>query len=561
MDTSHLPRPRIVPKQQPHQSNPGTQQAGVYPPAAPAGPVKLRLQDNNQKIVVDDVLEISFRRTVRVPDNQQISGLPPDLGPMKLTNVDHIGPRLPETMRKKGGLLLPMHEPSVPSEDMEDMADESFIVPHVEKEAMWIDFQFKACQIVDSQYAIKIFTGGVNAISGEPEFQRTNSEMEPWQYKQFRQDYIVVPGQIWLDGIATGSGKVRQFVATPLGRGLTIEAQITGDEAAGGIQFEITPRVPKINPLHMPSNAYPVNVQTLTGKKICIDARSNDTIANLKAKIQDKERIPPDQQRLIIWGVLVKDEYTLYDYNINEGDTFHLVLRLRGGGPSLPPDEAELFAAHVREFAEMGLAAGGEITQSIVEDSVPPRQWDPSRTTGFNVQILNAKLYASITGQVNPPPPVSPQVYAASGGARVFDFHEPSRVHGNFQQVKSVGQLTGTSDNVVPLFSSKKWHLFRRSSKMDKGHAPKPDDHRNSNSTTSSFWGMGETSDAGSSARFENQVADPPPVFENSAFMSPVSTSNHSQASYDTLPVYVENTAPSEVSFIDQRNLRGFRVV
>lgn len=103
---------------------------------------------------------------------------------------------------------------------------------------MWIQFESK------HRFAIKVYLGGINAISGEPmvenaatKFRRLNLVAQ----QKSVQDYVVTPEQLWLDGIASNDGRVRQFVAVPLGSGYSVEAQTTGEDLVGGLQFDITP--------------------------------------------------------------------------------------------------------------------------------------------------------------------------------------------------------------------------------------------------------------------------------------------------------------------------------
>ena len=74
-----------------------------------------------------------------------------------------------------------------------------------------------------------------------------------------------------------------------------------------------------------------LNVKTLSGKTITLEVEPDEPVERLKAKIQEKEGILPDQQRIIFGGRQLDSMKTLSDYDINDGSTLNLVLRLRGG--------------------------------------------------------------------------------------------------------------------------------------------------------------------------------------------------------------------------------------
>ena len=152
----------------------------------------------------DARLEVRFQRTLRIPDDNRAYPLPPGLGRFPLNHVDDHLERLPEDWGRRGGVFLPMYQ----------------------AEAMWLSFGGSYAM------AVKVAAGKISALTGEP---WTN------ELSERPQDYLVVPGQPWLDGFCVEQGLIRQFVAMPLGAGYSAEEQLTGEAEHGGLQIAVYP--------------------------------------------------------------------------------------------------------------------------------------------------------------------------------------------------------------------------------------------------------------------------------------------------------------------------------
>lgn len=151
---------------------------------------------------VEGSLTVHLQRTLRIPDDGRDYPLPPSLGNFPMRSVMDYADRVPESWLDKGGVFVPMYQ----------------------REALWIQFQSRSWR----PNAVKVGAGRINAVTGKP----LTKALKPGE-----QDYMVCPPQPWLDGFNTGDGSIRQFVAAPLGLGLTVEGQVRGREEHGGLQL------------------------------------------------------------------------------------------------------------------------------------------------------------------------------------------------------------------------------------------------------------------------------------------------------------------------------------
>ncbi|WP_414719202.1 hypothetical protein [Streptomyces sp.] len=162
----------------------------------------VRIEGNT--LLLGGGVQIRFIRTLRLPESGT-HPLPPGLGEFPLRRIEDFPGTVPRPWLARGGVMLPVYL----------------------REALWLSFAGSR-----EPAALQIGVGKVCAVSGERWTGRL--EREP-------QNYVVLPRQPWLDGINSGRGTVRQFVAVPLGLGATVEGQVTGEETTGGVQLQAFP--------------------------------------------------------------------------------------------------------------------------------------------------------------------------------------------------------------------------------------------------------------------------------------------------------------------------------
>ena len=293
---------------------------------------------------------IDFKRTFRIPDDGREYPLPPGLSAFPVKHVDDFAGKVPPKWSERGGVMLPMYQ----------------------SEALWIAFHEKPAVGRRSAYpfAIKLTTGKVSVVTGDE--YKTRELVEG--------DYVTVPGQPWVDGYAVEKGKIRQFVATPLGSNQSVEAQVTGKDEHGGLQIEVFPMKAEIYEQRFPyvAPAASAGVYHLRG----VSGQSFN-LCSTKSAGDDS-------------GYASMDAMSIYHIS------------------DAPNRNSSVYLLY-EQGAEMSLGAGGLMTQEIFLDKFGFDVWDREHTSRVFVHLANSLVWRQITGHNPPHAPLTAREYERQG--------------------------------------------------------------------------------------------------------------------------------------------------
>ncbi|MEW2810643.1 hypothetical protein AB0929_26625 [Streptomyces massasporeus] len=305
---------------------------------------------------------VRFIRTLRLPETGT-HPLPPGLGEFPVRRIADYADRVPEAWRARGGVMLPVYL----------------------REAMWLSFAGTS-----EPAALQVGVGKVCAVSGRP-----------WSDRPARgpQNYVVLPRQPWLDGINSGTGTVRQFVAVPLGLGATVEGQVTGEEVWGGVQLQSF---------------------ALTDRAL--------------ARWREEERrrqVPPAPAPPGGYGAAMPAAFgspAAGGYGAPAAGGYGAAMPMAAPaatGAALPaPGAAPAAPASApRAAAAMGLGVGGSMRQEVYQDDRPLSDWSRQPAGRVFVHLVTPPEWRRITGEAAPPSPVDRAAYTRAG-LPWFDYYD-----------------------------------------------------------------------------------------------------------------------------------------
>ncbi|MEU6276013.1 hypothetical protein ABZ871_26915 [Streptomyces populi] len=278
-------------------------------------------------------VRVRFVRTLRLPETGT-HALPPGLGEFPVRSVGDHGDRVPAEWRARGGVMLPVYL----------------------REAMWLSFAGTA-----EPAALQVGVGKVCAVSGAPWTSRLTRDP---------QNYVVLPRQPWLDGINSGKGTVRQFVAVPLGLGATVEGQVTGEEVWGGVQLQ----------------SFPLEAGELAAWREAEHRRA-----------EERRRMPRAPGAAMPMTAAPPAPGAAP----------------RPGGAARP--RVRSTRSRARSAPAMGLGVGGSMRQEVYGDDRPLKAWAKEPAGRVFVHLVTPPEWRRITGEAPPPSPVDRAAYTRAG--------------------------------------------------------------------------------------------------------------------------------------------------
>jgi hypothetical protein len=385
-----------------------------------SGVQRLPLAVNHDELRIGRHTKVSFHRTLRIPEHGRAYPLPAGFGRLPILRVEDYAKRVPEKWIEQGGFIIPLYQ----------------------REALFLEF----AGVKWRPTIAKVSVGHVNAISGKS---------HDLQIRPHRQDYVVIPDQRWLDGINSGDGSVSQFVAMPLGKGYTIEAQVTDEEKYGGFQLAVFDPRPGRFADEDPSRQQ----QAIKSRK-----ERAAQLEMLTAQLEVLKLLPEKQARVI--RSLQKKTLTKVasELGMSEQEIRAVVDRVEAqfrnalgssgfeGIIPLSHLESEIRFSLRDEMVEpkfslsdeMGIAAGGRIQQQIFEDTYGAESWDESAYRDIAIHIVNSEAYHRITGLPTPPSPITADDYARKKIPWYSDYDEPARSVAPvsiFERILSIGRI------------------------------------------------------------------------------------------------------------------------
>ena len=370
----------------------------------------------------DAVLDIRLRRTLRVPDDQEVHHLPLEGESLSMEHVADYADYVSETWKKHGGVMLPMYQ----------------------SEAMWIEFESPT----GYPFAVKVATGKCCAITGESWMEGlVEGERVTRKETINLQNYVVVPPQKFLDGFCTNTGVVRQFVAMPLGSGATVEEQLTGKAEFGGLQFQV----------------YPLEV--IRYRKANQPQRERRCAMNLGSSkpepVQNREEFPscggwwsirrdkPKKKETRIYGCMAQMPQTVSKqtsecaFSVNMDEDVEESPNEFYQSAVIKPKTLNCWSSRHVPIWDMGLCAGAEIKQTIFKDDKGLVAWDCSHTTRVFVHLMNADQWVNVTRKIIDRLPLTREVYERNGlpWSDAYTEREPVLGSQKLANLQSVEQL------------------------------------------------------------------------------------------------------------------------